>query len=130
MLLHISIFQGFQDHFQYELKKDRRAALRIGGLQRHIIVCLVGQNHGFNRQIGKERFLFLENQCLPETTGSSVTICKSMDKFKLIVGYARSDEGMGLCSSQSQKELLHGFRNILRRCFGVNRLSPEYTPTP
>lgn len=103
MLLHISIFQGFQDHFQYELKKDRRVALRIGGLQRHIIVCLVGQNHGFNRQIGKERFLFLENQCLPETTGSSVTICKSMDKFKLIVGYARSDEGWA-CALHSHRK--------------------------
>ncbi len=93
-------------------------------IQGSIIVGLMLQNHGFNRQTGEDRLPFAQNQRLPKSPCSAVSICKRMDELKLIMKDAGSDERMRSCVSQPFKELLHGFRDILGGRTSMNELIP------
>ena len=124
MLLHIDVFQRFKNHFEHELDEYGCAALCVGGVQGGIIVGLMLQNHGFNRQIGEDRLPFAQNQRLPKSPCSAVSIRKRMDELKLIMKDAGSDERMRSRVSQPFKELLHGFRDILGGRTGMNELIP------
>lgn len=124
MLLHIDVFQRFENHFEHELDEYGCAALCVGGVQGGIIVSLMLQNHGFNRQIGEDRLPFAQNQRLPKSPCSAVSICKRMDELKFIMKDAGSDERMRSRVSQPFKELLHGFRDILGGRTGMNELIP------
>ena len=92
MLLHIDVFQRFKNHFEHELDEYGCATLCVGGVQGGIIVSLMLQNQGFNRQIGEDRLPFAQNQRLPKPPCSAVSICKRMDELKLIMKDAGSDE--------------------------------------
>ena len=125
VLFHIYVFEGIQNHFKHKLNKHGGTALRIGCVQHGIVIALMCQDHGFHRQVGKDRLPFLQDERLPKSARPAISIGKRMNEFKLIMKHAGTDERVRLRISQPVKELLHGFRHILSGCSSMDETIPR-----
>ena len=73
-------------------------------------------DHGLHRQPGKGRIPLGEQQRVPQTSDTTITVSEGMDQFQLVVEHATADQHVYIAVLSPVQQLHYQIRHILWKC--------------